>query len=176
MKIVINNCYGGFSLSYEAMALYLATKSKQAYFYVDLMTQHRPEYKNKRTYKRVELRDIPSISQTAYYIYCTTEDQGEELDHCPNNIFRDRDVDRTDPDLISVVEFLGLNKASGRYANLQIEEIADGTMYRIDNYDGYEELQIKDNMGWEIADSDHQSTQVDPKLLQLIYNNITKEN
>jgi hypothetical protein len=174
MKIVINDCYGGFGLSYEAMALYLATKFKQAYFYVDLMTQHLPEYKNKRTYKRVELKNIPSISQSAYYIYCTTEDQGKELDHFPTNIFHDREVERTDPDLISVVEFLGSKAASGRYAKLKIEEIPDGTMYRVDTYDGCEEIQIRDNLGWEIADSHNQSTPVNPKLLETVYNNIAK--
>ena len=170
MKIVINNCYGGFSLSYEAMALYLATKCKQAYFYVELRGSG-----NNRSFKRIPFRDLKTAENTYYHhIYCTTEDQGEELDHFPNNIFNDREVERTDPDLISVVEFLGPKAASGRYAELKIVEIDDGTMYRIDNYDGYEEIQIRDNLGWEIAVSDHQSTPVDPNLLHLIYDNYTK--
>jgi hypothetical protein len=169
MKIVINDCYGGFSLSYEAMALYLATKFKQAYFYAELRGSG-----NGRSFKRIPFRNLKTASQSYYFIYCTTEDQGEELDHFPTNIFNDREVDRTDPDLISVIEFLGPKAASGRYAQLKIKEILDGTMYRIDHYDGYEEIQFRDNIGWEIADSHNQSTPVDPNLLHIIYDNYTR--
>lgn len=169
MKIVINDCYGGFSLSYEAMALYLAIKFKKAYFYAELH-----ESGNNRSFKRIPFRNLKAVENNYHYIYCTTEDQGEELDHSPTNIFNGRDVDRTDPDLISVIEFLGSNKASGKYAKLIIKEVDDGTMYRIDAYDGYEEVQIRDNMGWEIADSHDQSTPVSPKLLEIVYNNIVK--
>ena len=169
MKIVINNCYGGFSLSYEAMALYLATKFKQAYFYAELRGSG-----NGKSFKRISLRDLIETSQNYYYIYCTTEDQGEELDHFPEHIFNDRDIDRTDPDLISVIEFLGSKAASGRFANLEIVDIPDSTMYRIDTYDGSEQIEYRDNLCWEIASSHEQFTQVDLKLLQLVYNNITK--
>tara|TARA_R110000772_G_scaffold31913_2_gene78485 strand:+ start:543 stop:866 length:324 start_codon:yes stop_codon:yes gene_type:complete len=45
--------------------------------------------------------------------------------------------DRSDKDLISVIELLG-NKANGMCADLQIEEIPDGASFEITEYDGFE--------------------------------------
>lgn len=176
MKIVINNCYGGFSLSYEAMALYLATKFKQAYFYGESLQDvlNRKGQSKQRIFKRIPLKDLTTTSQHYYHIYCTTEHQGEELDHFPEHIFKDREIDRTDPDLISVVELLGPDKASGRYASLEIKEITDGAIYRIDSYDGIEQVEFRDNMGWEIATSHKQTTSIDAKFLEMMYQNIIK--
>ena len=46
---------------------------------------------------------------------------------------------RHDPQLIQVVESLGVGVASGTGRGLAIEEI-DGTLYRIQEYDGMEEI------------------------------------
>lgn len=48
--------------------------------------------------------------------------------------------DRTDPDLIAVVEELG-PAASGSCAKLKIVEIPDGINWKIDEYDGYESVE-----------------------------------
>ena len=170
MKIVINDCYGGFSLSYEAIALYLATKSQKAYFYAELRGS------SKNTFKKFPLNKLKEAESNYYYIYCTTEDQGDELNHFPTSIFNDRDIDRTDRDLISVVEFLGPKVASGRYANLKITDITDGSMYRINTYDGAEEIEYRDNIGWEIANSKHQNRSIHPSALHLIYDKLKKGN
>lgn len=53
--------------------------------------------------------------------------------------FFDRDLDRTDPILVQVVEELG-DEADGRCASLVIEEVPAGTLYRITEYDGAESL------------------------------------
>lgn len=52
--------------------------------------------------------------------------------------------DRHDPDLVRCVEELG-HKASGRMADLRIHELK-GNKYRIDYYDGYEEVQEPDDI------------------------------
>lgn len=163
MKIVLNSCYGGFGLSYEAMVLYWHAKNRDLYFYKDISIYD--DYTKVHKYERISLADIQQSRNTwTGYIYCTTEDQGEYLDHFPEYVVSDRDIDRTDPILISVVETMGSEAASGRFASLYIEEIPNGTQYKIDNYDGIEELITKDDDNWKTAGFQYQSMQTQCKI------------
>ncbi len=49
------------------------------------------------------------------------------------------DMERTDPDLIAVIEKLG-KKSWGQSAELGVVDIPDGVEYEIDNYDGIETI------------------------------------
>lgn len=49
------------------------------------------------------------------------------------------DLKRDDPVLIQVIEELG-DKADGRFAELRLIEVEAGTLYRIDEYDGREDV------------------------------------
>lgn len=148
MKIVLNSCYGGFNLSYEAMALYLHAHNKEAFFYVDISTYD--DYTKVQKYQRMTLREIKE-SKTSRYIYCTTKDQGEYIFKFPEDVVNFRDIDRTDPILISVVETMGSAAASGRFAELSITEIPDGTLYKIDYYDGMESIITQEDDDWILA-------------------------
>ena len=161
MKIVLNGCYGGFGLSYEAMALYLHAKNREAFFYKDISAYD--DYTKVHKYQRVTLQEIRE-SKTSNFIYCTTEDQGEYLFKFPEDVINFNDIDRTDPTLISVVETMGSEAASGRFASLYIEEIPDGTQYKIDNYDGIEDLITKDDDDWKVAGFQYQSMQTKIKI------------
>ena len=161
MKIILNGCYGGFGLSYEAMALYLHAKNREAFFYKDISVYD--DYTKVHKYKRTNLQEIRE-SSTSNYIYCTTEDQGEFIDHFPEDVINFNDLDRTDPTLITVVETMGSKAASGRFASLYIEEIPNGTQYKIDNYDGIEELITKDDDDWKTAGFQYQSMQTKIKI------------
>jgi len=57
---------------------------------------------------------------------------------------------RHDPDLVSVVKELGLG-ANGDCADLRIVELDEGTLYRIDEYDGMERIETRDSIGWAVA-------------------------
>lgn len=163
MKIVLNGCYGGFGLSYEAMALYWHAKNRDLYFYRDISKYD--DYTKVHQYERISLADIQRSRNTwTGFIYCTTEDQGELLNHFPEDVVSDRDIDRTDPILISVVETMGPKAASGRFASLFIEEIPNGTQYKIDEYDGLEELITKDDDDWKTAEFQYQSMQTQCKI------------
>lgn len=165
MKIVLNGCYGGFGLSYEAMVLYWHARCKDIYFYRDISAYD--GYSKVHKYERISLADIQrqtEFNRLTGYIYCTTEDQGAYLDHFPENVVNDQDIDRTDPILISVVETMGPQAASGRFAKLYIEEIPNGTKYKIDNYDGIESLITKDDDDWKTAGFVYQSMQTQCKI------------
>lgn len=60
----------------------------------------------------------------------------------------DRGISRHDPDLIKVIEILGLKKASGNCAKLAFEELPSGSQYRIDEYDGMESVATRDSYEW----------------------------
>ena len=60
------------------------------------------------------------------------------------------DLDRTDPILVRVVEELG-EEAYGSFANLVIEELEAGTRYRIEEYDGYESVEVESDNFWRVA-------------------------
>ena len=55
-----------------------------------------------------------------------------------NDHFYYGDIERTDKDLVKVVASLGSEKDSGSLSNLQIEEVPDGIVWEIDDYDGIE--------------------------------------
>lgn len=62
----------------------------------------------------------------------------------------DRDIPRNDPDLARVVEELG-DGANGPCAKLKIEEVPDGTLYRINEYDGFESVETQSTIEWSVA-------------------------
>lgn len=158
MKIVLNGCYGGFGLSYEAMVVYWHARCRDLYFYRDISNYD--GYSKVHKYERISLADIQRSRNTwTGYIYCTTEYQGEYIFNFPENVVNDRDIERTDPILISVVETMGSEAASGRFAKLYIKEIPNGTQYKIDEYDGIEELITKDDNDWKTATFQYQSLQ-----------------
>ena len=163
MKIVLNTCFGGFGLSYKAMALYLAAKGERAYFYVDISNYH--NYTKEPRYKRVSISEIDS-SYNHRMITCTTKDQGEIIHDYPENTFYYRDIPREDPILVFIVETLGA-AASGKFAELEVIEIPDGTLYKIDEYDGLESLITQDDDDWLKAEENTLPQETKDKIQSL---------
>lgn len=58
-----------------------------------------------------------------------------------------KNILRHDPILIQVIEELG-KEASSSYAKLVIEELPDGSLYQIEEYDGKEYIETPDNQHW----------------------------
>ena len=138
MKIVINTCYGGFGLSPEGQKEYLEKKGKKAYFYTQTKYKHRDKVEE---YERVDTLEDKTL---LHHTFTFTEDLGKVTSKLPGQEvwFFDFDIDRTDPDLIAVIEKLG-EKANGRCAELSIIEIPDGIEWGIYNYDGIESVEEK---------------------------------
>ena len=136
MKVVINKCYGGFSLSMEAQKAIAKLKNQTVYFYTTVY-DHSGSTIN-RSFKRID-KD-PDVGT----IFCVAQDLGETcLDKDLNkatHLGYDRDIDRSDPDLVKVVEKLG-EKADGAYAKLKIIEIPDDITWEVHEYDGMERIE-----------------------------------
>jgi pyridoxal/pyridoxine/pyridoxamine kinase len=120
-KIVYNSCYGGFSLSKTAILRYA-------------------ELKGITLYQRVDDR-FKGLGDHFSSWY---------LDEAYTKHWSDRDINRTDPVLVKVVEELG-TAANGRFAELCIADVPVGTRYRIDEYDGNESVMTVEDYEWSIA-------------------------
>ena len=131
MKIVINDCYGGFGLSRKAEVEYLKLKGKEAFFYTQ------PNHGD--TYVKVE----PDCDCLMSYTF--TKDLGETFKEWPKGgggYFIDIDIERTDKDLVAVVEMLG-EEANGSCAELKVIEIPDDIDWELSEYDGIETIEEK---------------------------------
>lgn len=59
-------------------------------------------------------------------------------------------IERHDLILVEIVELLG-KEAGGQCSDLRIAELPSGTMYRIDSYDGMEEVATPEDYKWKIV-------------------------
>jgi len=134
MEVVINECFGGFSLSRKAEREYLKLKGKEAYFYEQIYDLEKSIILDK--YKRVD-----DDSKDVFMTHTITKDLGETTSKLPNNksYFYMRDIERNDPDLVKVIKKFG-NEANGAHAELKIVEIPDNANWEIDEYDGSEHI------------------------------------
>ena len=127
MKIIINKCYGGFSLSADAIDLYLEKKGEKCFRYTNRTLGEKLIRTNKKN--------------DSWNVHCFIKDLGDGPVEWPKDndgYFYNRDISRDDKILVEVVEELGSEKSSGECAKLEIVEIPDGTNYEIEEYDGIE--------------------------------------
>ena len=110
MKVILNKCFGGFSLSKKAHQLYAEKKGLPFNIYFDQFGIEHYRTDGKTT--------------------------GEPED---KDFFWLSDEYRDDPVLVEVVEELG-EAANGCCANLVVVDIPDGMDYVVDDYDGVETL------------------------------------
>lgn len=140
-KVVINACFGGFSLSAVGEAAYLARKGKQAFFYVE------DRESGKRPGDRDYVRVSPAEARQAFMATTLTVDLGKRITHeemWPGGNGHKgyvglREIERDDPDLVAVVEAIG-DEASGSCAKLVVVEIPDDANWQIEEYDGSEHV------------------------------------
>lgn len=133
MKIVVNKCYGGFSLSPAATKRLaeLKTPGRKCLFF-------------ERDYSAKAYREITEAQATEKGFSWTAFDEIPPKFDPPNDWFDAHFIesnprDRADPQLVLVVEELG-DKANGECAKLRIVEIPDGVDWEISEYDGMEHI------------------------------------
>ena len=131
MKVAYNGCFGGFSLSPLALTEFAKKKGLTLFWY-------NSEGFSPAVYTRI--KGVPEDS--IFGSSCFTEDIGDKVTEYPKGSFYHPDFyddARSDSDLIDVIESLGY-KANGMCADLQIEEIPDGSSFEITEYDGNESV------------------------------------
>jgi len=124
MKVVINRCYGGFSLSNEAVLRYAELKG------INLV-----ENKKDKSFLGMKSWYIDGIEDDDHYF------SSYSIDSAYSN-----PMVRADKDLVQVVEEMG-DAANGRCAELAIVEVPDDAKWHIAEYDGYEHV-AEDHRTW----------------------------
>lgn len=124
MKVVINQSYGGFGLSSEALIRLIEADSNF------IIRRSIEEYGGDKSEFKYELRNSYLFDKNWPILFkdeiIYTHDQYSE-------------TARTDPALIKIVEELG-NAANGPFAKLKIVEIPDDVTFVIEEYDGMETI------------------------------------
>jgi hypothetical protein len=136
-KIVYNACHGGFGLSHEAVMRYAEIKGITLY---TRMTYNVPQY----------FLCPPEEYDRIYAEEAANPVSPDRYKRSNKMYFSGGGIGRADPVLAQVVEELG-DKASGFCAELQIRELPAGTLYRIDEYDGFESVVTQDEYEWDVA-------------------------
>lgn len=150
MKVVINACFGGFSLSPRAVKAYAGRKGWPCFFYIrhsdnlHALTRISDEdafAMNKLfdpyAYRVATVEELPPGQ--ANWMSMSREERSASNAAWVAASISARDIARDDADLIAVVEELG-DRASGRYASLRIVEIPDDVKWKIEEYDGNEHV------------------------------------
>lgn len=112
-KVVINRCYGGFGLSTEAFEMLLQRKGIE---YDKVPAKHAFNGKDCDYYRKGH------VGEDTHYLW-----------------YYQFAKDRSDPDLIAVVEHFGEN-ANGWASKLKIVEIPDDVKWYVEEYDGMEHV------------------------------------
>jgi hypothetical protein len=121
MKVAINRCFGGFGLSNEAFELLLERKGIEF----------------DRVPSKFKIRDND-------YDYYVKGHVGEEEYFLWDNQYCE---DRSDKDLIDVIELLG-EAANGWAAEISVIDIPDDVKWHISEYDGIEHI-AEDHRTWQ---------------------------
>lgn len=124
-KVVINNCYGGYSLSYQAMKWLSEHGCKEA-----------EEEINNRKHSIERYLSESGESERKCSCYCNIEKS-----------YFYPEIPRHHPLLVQCVEELG-KKANGICSELKVVTF-EGDLYRITEYDGLESLEIPEYLDWE---------------------------
>jgi len=138
MKVVINNCFGGFGLSKIGCQRYWDIKG------IPVWIEDDTRFKSMGLFtvwlvppeERVEQKegeDFYSMNVTERIAYNTKYSE---------QTWYYRSVERNDPVLVQVVEELG-QVAAGSHAELKIVEIPDDAEWEIEEYDGNEHVAEK---------------------------------
>lgn len=153
MKVVVNRCYGGFSLSAKAVKRLAELQGRKAYIYKTDPKHYgrvvRLSVKELRTDKGgfFTAYDLPTADEVNTLLFVqdkwdtmTAEERQASNELIDKHVIETRPHDRTDPLLVQVVEELG-DEASGYLSELKIVEIPDDIEWSIDDYDGMERVE-----------------------------------
>jgi len=151
-KIVINRCFGGFSLSPYAVKRLAELQGRECYFFkqetIDDFTPTEIDMiGNHLFWSAFDTKDLSFMDKENEWCQMSSDARKEYNERYRQHYLGNRDRERDNPLLIQVVEELGA-AANGRCADLKIVEIPDDVEWTIEEYDGLEHIAEK-HRTWE---------------------------
>jgi hypothetical protein len=148
VKVVINACFGGFSLSPRAIKAYADRKGWPCFFFdnqikgdIIRLSDEDAFAQNKlfgpSAYKVATVKELPARQDNWHEL--TLAERKASNQAWADVSISDREIARDDPDLVAVVEALG-TMANGRCARLNVVEIPNDVQWEIEEYDGNEHI------------------------------------
>lgn len=144
MKIAINNCFRGFSLSPKAYKRLAELQGKECYFFYIDFTRDGDKYFPITIEEADKKIMFFAFSENNPNEHLSKKDKDGSY-KTSNEYYKKIRIDfeeRTDKNLIQVIEELG-KEANGSCAELKIIEIPDDIEYEISEYDGAESVHEK---------------------------------
>lgn len=147
MKLVINKCYGGFSLSPLAVKRMAELRGEECFFFKSNYGLG-PEYfpisveeaqEDHYSWTAFKVSNPTDFFSFENFHQLPTEERIKMNENYSKVNLNCRPENRSDPLLVQTVEELG-KKANGSCAELKIIEIPDGIEWEIDEYDGMESV------------------------------------
>jgi hypothetical protein len=134
MKVVINCCYGGFSISHEGMLRYFEIKGQPVW------PEQADNYWKHWTYWTVSPENRPESKEGDAFYEMSIEDRRAYNEAHSKLTVYERNIERNDPALVQMVEELG-KEANGEYSELSVVEIPNDIHWNIEEYDGMERVE-----------------------------------
>lgn len=143
MKVVINRCYGGFSLSTKAVEMVMNKKGLDCFRYVQTKYNNKDGVDEFTRYNRFEAEEYMNQELSLdklLLVYHYARDLGEKVEELVDEGFWcEKYLERDDADLVAVAEELG-EKANGKTAKLKVVEIDDDMKWCIESCKGVETI------------------------------------
>jgi hypothetical protein len=145
MKLVINRCYGGFSLSPAAVKRMAELQGRECHFFThDLgSTIYQPSTLEAASkafmFYAFDIANPNEVLECRDWHTLTKDERGAANALYSAHEVSNRPDNRADPNLVRMVEELG-DAANGQHAQLSVVEIPDGVEWEIDEYDGIESV------------------------------------
>ncbi len=145
-KIVINRCFGGFSLSPKGIKRYAELTGKECYFFKVEIGQDKYIPLSEEEANKEIMVFFFTVPNPKDYLPKERRDKDGKFKTYNESFEKisisDREIERDDPNLVKVVEELG-KEANGRFAELKVVKIPDNVEWEIDEYDGLETIEEK---------------------------------
>jgi hypothetical protein len=125
MKVVINTCFGGYSLSKKAIELYIEKSGLELFCH-------------KNSYYTIPYNQYKLLLDEEQRLY---REKSSDYKGYPSNKYawNSGSIERHNAVLVKVIEELK-EQANGKYAKLKVVEIPDDIEYQIQDYDGSEHI------------------------------------